>query len=249
MTHPSPATATRTTERRQQLILVLGGFFVGNAILAEMVGGKLFQTKFLGLPMTLSVGVLLWPLVFITSDLINEYFGRRGVRRLSLIAAGMIGYAFVAVTLCGMPTAASFSPVSDEAFGRVFRQSRWIIVGSILAFLVAQLVDVSVFWALRRLTGARMLWLRATGSTVVSQLIDTFIVGLIGLHLPYLINGPGNGIDFSTFLASALSSYLFKFVVALLATPLLYIGHALIDRWLGEKVAHASSEDAARNER
>lgn len=234
--------------RRESLFVLLGAIFLSNALIAELVGGKLFQTTMLGLPLTLSVGALLWPVVFVTTDLINEYFGRSGVRRLSLVGAAMIAYAFVAIWVCGLPTAASFSPVPDSAFNAVFRQSRWIILGSICAFLVGQLVDVSVFWALRRATGPSKLWLRATGSTVVSQLIDTFIVGFIGLHLPFLLYGPGNGVDFTTYLKGAASGYLFKFVVAVAMTPALYVGHSLFDRWLGVRESNALMTEAVHEE-
>jgi queuosine precursor transporter len=237
-----------SSDRRQTVLVVLGAIFLSNALIAELVGGKLFQFPFLGLHLTLSAGALLWPVVFVTSDLINEYFGRAGVKRLSLLGAAMIAYAFVAIWVCGLPAAAPFSPVSDAAFLAVFRQSRWIIVGSIVAFLVAQLLDVSVFWALRRLTGRRQLWLRATGSTVVSQIVDTFIVGFIGLHLPYRLYGPGQGVDFETYLRSAASGYLFKFVVAVAATPLLYLGHAAIDGWMGHEEADELIASAARPE-
>lgn len=218
--------------RKQFLYFVLGAFFLGNALLAELVGGKLFQVALLGHTFTLSVGVLLWPIVFIVTDLVNEYFGRDGVRRLSFVTAGIIIYAFVAIWFCGLPAAASFSPIPDAAFTTVFRQSQWIIVGSIIAFLVAQLVDVTVFTKLRSATGGRMLWARATGSTLVSQLIDTFIVGFIGLHLPYLMQGPGYGVDFPTYLNGSSSGYIFKALVAVAVTPILYVGHSVIDRWL-----------------
>lgn len=234
--------------RREQLFSILGAVFLGNVLIAEMVGGKLFQLPVLGLELTLSAGALLWPVVFVISDLINEYFGRAGVRRLSLIGAGLIAYAFAAVWVCGLPVAASFSPVSDGAFNQVFRQSQWIIIGSIVAFLVAQLLDVSVFWLLRRMTGAGKLWLRATGSTVVSQLIDTFIVGFIGLHLPYLLYGPERGIDFATYIRGALSGYSFKFVVAVATTPVLYLIHGILDRWLGAESAQLIEAAAASEE-
>ncbi len=240
-----PTDPRRRSDRRTLLFVVLGSIFLTNAIVAELVGGRLFETRLLGLDLVLSSGALLWPVVFVTSDLINEYFGRPGVRRLSFVGAAMIAWAFVAITLCGLPPAASFSPVSDAAFAQVFRQSRWIIVGSIIAFLIAQFLDVSVFWLLRRWTGRKALWLRATGSTVVSQVIDTFIVGFIGLHLPYILYGSGNGIDFPTFVRSASSGYLFKFVVAILATPLLYVGHAIVDSWVGHDESDALIEGAA----
>lgn len=233
-------------ERRQLLFLVLAGVFLGNALLAELIGGKLFQVPTPWAVFTLSVGIVLWPVVFIFTDIVNEYFGRRGVRQLSLLAAAIIGYAFVALSLTQLVPAADFSPVDDASFSRVFLQSQWIIVGSIAAFLLAQLLDVTVFWLIRRQTGHRFLWLRATGSTVVSQLIDTFVVQFVGLYLPWRLGR--QGIDFPTFLNSASSGYLFKIFVAIAITPLLYLVHNLIDAWLGEEEAEREIEAVAAGE-
>lgn len=230
-------------QRRQTLFLVLAGVFLGNALLAELIGGKLFHVYTPWHTFTLSTGIVLWPVVFIFTDIINEYFGRDGVRKMTLLTAAIITYAFIALTAADYPPAASFSPVQDPAFEQVFIQSRWIIVGSILAFIIAQLLDVSVFWLIRRSTGPRMLWLRATGSTLVSQLIDTFVVGFVGLHLPYLLGY--NGLDGEDFLNAALSGYLFKFLVAISVTPSLYLVHRVIDRYLGHDEAEQMIEHTA----
>lgn len=222
-----------TLDRRQTLLMVLFGVFLGNALLAEIIGGKLFQVATPWHTFTLSAGIVLWPVVFVFTDIINEYYGRAGVRAVSLLTAAIIAYAFVALTAAGQVPAASFSPVDDTSFGVVFFQSRWIIVGSICAFLLAQLLDVTVFWALRRVTGGGRLWLRATGSTLVSQLVDTFVVGFVGLHLPHLL-GQG-GITFGQFIDASVSGYLFKVLIALGVTPVLYLVHNAVDRYLGEE--------------
>lgn len=224
-------------QRRQMLFMILGGVFLGNALIAEMIGGKLFQVHTPFHTFTLSCGVIIWPVVFVTSDIINEYFGRAGVKRLSLLAAAVIAYAFFAVWVCQFVKAAGFSPIDDASFKTVFLQSQWIIVGSITAFLVAQLIDVSIFWLVRRRTGHRLLWLRATGSTLVSQLIDTFVVGFIGLYLPWRLgfSKSDEPFTFTNFLNTSTSGYIFKFAVALAVTPLLYILHAIIDRYLGRE--------------
>jgi uncharacterized integral membrane protein (TIGR00697 family) len=225
---------------------VLAGVFLGNALLAELIGGKLFQVPTPWHVFTLSCGIVLWPVVFIFTDIVNEYFGRRGVRQLSFLAAAIIAYAYLALALTRFVPAASFSPVDDASFSRVFFQSQWIIVGSIAAFLLAQLLDVTVFWLIRRQTGHRYLWLRATGSTVASQLMDTFVVQFVGLHLPYRLGQ--QGIDFPTFVNSATSGYLFKVAVALAITPLLYVVHGVIDRYLGEAAAEQIVEKVATAE-
>lgn len=225
--------------------LILSGIFIANALLAEIIGAKLIQFG----PFTLSLGVIIWPVVFVTTDLINEYFGKRGVRNLSLFTAGLVAYAFM-VFFIGMEIpAVSFSPVQDGPFATVFGQSQWIILGSITAFLVSQLVDVFVFWMIRARTKGKLLWLRATGSTVVSQLVDTFIVGFIGLYLPGVLGQLAAGQEAMTFqqlLVTCLSGYTFKLIVAVSLTPVIYLAHSIIDRVLGRTESKHLIEDAAR---
>ena len=221
--------------RRDIVYLALAGFFVTNAILGELTGGKLFTFGIF----TLSIGVIPWPVVFIATDLINEYFGREGVRRLTLMTIALIVYAFIVLFLAMQVPAASFSPVNDAQFQAVFGQSLWIIVGSVTAFALSQLVDVGVFWLVRHRTGGRFLWMRATGSTVVSQLIDSIVIIGIAFWLP-------GKVKTSEFLQVAASNYSFKLLIAVGVTPLLYAGHAAIDRFLGIEEAHRLIEQSAK---
>jgi len=221
--------------RRDIVYMALAGFFVTNAILGELTGGKLFTFG----PFTLSIGVIPWPVVFIATDLINEYFGREGVKRLTLMTIALIVYAFVVLFLSIQVPAASFSPVTDAQFQAVFGQSMWIIVGSVIAFALSQMIDVFIFWLVRHKTGPRFLWMRATGSTVVSQLIDSIVIIGIAFWLP-------GKVKTSEFLTVAASNYSFKLLVALGITPLLYAGHAAIDRFLGMEEAHQLIEQSAK---
>lgn len=224
-------------DRRTLLLVVLTGFFITNALIAEMVGVKLVDV---GAPLwglvepgtfIMSVGVLPWPLVFLATDLINEFYGVAVVRRISLLTAALIAYAFVVVLIAiqvpGFPVPGG---VDDGSFALVFGQSLWIIVGSIAAFLIAQIVDVTVFWWVRERTGARLIWARATGSTVVSQLIDTVVVIGIAFWLPGKLSA-------EQFVGAVTTSYTSKLVIALALTPLIYLGHWLVERWLGETQA------------
>jgi uncharacterized integral membrane protein (TIGR00697 family) len=210
-------------KRRDLVFIILAGFFVTNAIVAELIGGKLVQ--FFGL-FTQSLGIILWPVVFILTDLINEHYGKQGVRKLTYITVGLIAYTFILISIGLNINAVDFSPVNDETFRLVFGQSQWIIVGSIIAFLISQLVDVYIFWIFRNRTGGKMIWLRATGSTVVSQLIDTFVVQFIAFVLPgkWALN---------EFLVNASWGYSFKLLVALCLIPFIYIGHFAINRFMG----------------
>ncbi len=210
--------------KRNSLFILLTGFFVTNAIIGELIGGKLIQ---LG-TFTLSIGIIPWPVVFLTTDLINEYYGKNAVRRLTLITAGLIIYAFILLVAGINIPASSISPVKDEQFYAVFGQSLWIIIGSITAFLTSQLVDVAVFWFIRTRTGAKHIWLRATGSTVVSQLIDTFIVTGIAFWLP-------GKLTFAEFINTSATGYFVKLIIAILITPIIYLGHKLIEQYLSDE--------------
>lgn len=213
--------------RRDVLLYLLGGFFVTNAIVAELIGGKLIQAG----PFIMSVGVIPWPAVFLATDLVNEYYGRPAVRRLTLLTVGMILYAFLIVFAAMVVPAAGVSPVGDEPFRTVFGQSLWILAGSVTAFTISQLVDVVVFWLVRHRTGGRMLWLRATGSTAVSQLIDTFVILGIAFWLP-------GKLGTADFLRLAGTNYVYKLAIAVGITPLLYAMHHAIDHYLGAEESH-----------
>jgi uncharacterized integral membrane protein (TIGR00697 family) len=211
--------------RKSTLYVILAGIFITNAVVAELIGGKLIPI--VGVPM--SVGILPWPVVFITTDLINEYFGQKGVHRLSLITAGLIAYCFLVlyIAMC-IPAVKGEGLVTDAQFTGVFGQSMWIIVGSITAFLVSQLIDVTIFHFVKNRTGHRMIWLRSTGSTVISQFFDSFIV----LGIAFYLTGK---MDTETFLKSGFMGYGVKLGIAILLTPVIYLAHALIDKYIHNK--------------
>ena len=117
----------------------------------------------------------------------------------------------------------------------------WIIVGSIIAFLVGQIADVLIFHKIKRLTGDKALWLRSTGSTLVSQLIDSFVVIFIAFYL-----NPQYHWSWEMVAAIGLVGYTYKFVIALAMTPILYVVHGIIDRYLGRDLAHRMIKMAGR---
>jgi uncharacterized integral membrane protein (TIGR00697 family) len=239
--------------RASRLFLVLAGFFLTNALLAEFVGAKIFsleatlgiepvEWRLLGAAGTLNftAGVLLWPFVFVMTDVINEYYGLRGVRLISWLAVALIAYAFVAAyASIGLAPAGFWVeanrglgvPDIQRAFAQIFGQGLWTIGGSILAFLVGQLVDVTVFHRIRRITGDRLVWLRATGSTAVSQLLDSFVV----LYVAFVL-GPQRW-PVSQFLAVGSVNYAYKMLAAVALIPLLYAARRAIKAYLGADVA------------
>jgi hypothetical protein len=249
------------SHRAQRLFVFLTAFFVCNALMAEFIGVKVFALeptlglapigwKLFGIEGTLNftAGVLLWPVVFLMTDVINEFFGRRGVRFISWLAVLLIVYAFAfAFTAIQLAPAAfwvgagSSQGVADMqvAFAAIFGQGLWTIAGSVVAFLVGQLVDVGIYHRVRRITGERMIWLRATGSTLVSQLVDSYIV----LYIAFVL-GPQQW-STAQWLAVGTVNYGYKALLALLLTPLIYLGHKAIEAWLGPQTADAMKRRAA----
>ena len=210
--------------KKDIVYIILAGLFIANAIVAELIGGKLIVIG----PFIMSIGILPWPIVFITTDIINEHFGRDGVKKLSFITAGLIAYCILILFIgTKIPALVTNETVNDEQFYAVFGQGLFIMVASIIAFLVSQLIDVSIFWFLRKKTGKKMIWLRSTGSTIISQLIDSFIVSGIAFWLT-------GKITTSQYLNMSITGYTFKLILAILLTPLIYLGHYLIEKYLHE---------------
>lgn len=207
--------------RRDFVYMTLAGFFVTNAIIGELIGGKLIQMG----PFTMSMGVLPWPIVLIVTDLMNEHFGREGVKKLTYLTMALISYAFIVLFLAMQVPAASFSPVKDEMFNAVFGQSLWIIIASIIAFALSQLIDVTVFTWIKSKTQKRFLWLRTAGSTAVSQMFDSLAIIGIAFWLPGTVKT-------EEFLNVALTNYSYKFLMAVGTIPLIYLAHSIINQIL-----------------
>jgi uncharacterized integral membrane protein (TIGR00697 family) len=244
----------------------LGGIFLTNAILAEVIGVKIFSgEKTLGfepvnwtffgefvLDFNLTAGAIIWPVVFITTDIINEYFGKKGVRKISFLTAGLIAYVFLVISVVTRLVPADFwldvnseTPTGNGfdinyAFNTIFRQGGGIIIGSLTAFLLGQLIDVYVFQKLREVTGEKMIWLRATGSTFVSQFIDSFVV----LGIAFYVFGNWS---LSQIIAVGIMNYIYKFTIAIVLTPLLYFAHEIIDKYLGKELAEEMILEASKD--
>jgi uncharacterized integral membrane protein (TIGR00697 family) len=215
--------------RREWLFIFLAGLFITNAITAELISSKLIQ-----IPIQIGswkhnfitiVGVLPWPIVFLLTDTLNEFYGEKAVRRLSWITTVLIGYCFIVVLLALQIPSVPGIGVTDEQFGAVFGQAPWIMIGSIAAFLISQLLDVTIFHWIKSKTGNNHIWLRSTGSTVVSQMIDTIVVLYIGFVLP-------GKMDWNTFAQVAPTNYMLKMGIAVALTPMIYVVHAGIRKFI-----------------
>ncbi len=221
--------------RRQWLFIFLVGLFITNAVTAELISNKLIQipisfsffNKEFG-PFTTIVGILPWPVVFILTDLLNEFYGFKAVKRVSWITSILIAYCFIIVGLSlSIPAVEikSSKLATNESFNLVFGQAQMVIVGSIAAFLISQLMDAFLFDWIKKKTGNKLIWLRSTGSTLFSQLVDTYVVLYIGFVLP-------GSLKMKDFLTIAPTNYILKILIAISLTPFIYLGHYLVKRYL-----------------
>ncbi len=240
-------------DKPTKLFLGITAFFVANALIAECIGGKIFSLEgVLGIPpanftifgekglsFNLTCGVLLWPLEFVITDIVNEYYGPKAVKRISITAVSLILYAFLMFYLAMHISPASFwvgskvdngVPSMQAAFEAIFGQGMWIILGSLGAFLISQFIDVIVFHKIKKVTGEKMPWLRATGSTLVSQLVDSFVVLVIAFKL-------GNNWTWSFVIAVCIVNYMYKFAMAIILTPAIAFIEARIENYVGHETA------------
>ncbi len=237
-------------KRKNKLFLILGTFFLTNAIVAEFIGAKIFSLEdtlgFNPVKITLfgetnsfnmTAGVILWPFVFIMTDIINEYFGKEGVRKLSYLTVIMLIYSFVMVRVAMGLNGADFwigsgskKGIADmsTAYNSVFGAGLMIIIGSLVAFLVGQMVDAFIFTKIKDKTNNKFIWLRATGSTVVSQFIDSYVVLIIAFYI-------GGIFSFKQVMAIGTINYIYKLIMSVVLLPLLYFVHGIIDRYLGKE--------------
>jgi queuosine precursor transporter len=208
--------------RAQLLYVWLAAFFSACLILADIIGIKLFQ---LG-PVVHTCGMLTFPLTFLITDLVNEYYGKQAARRMTYIAFAMGSFAFAVIfAALRMPYLEAVYNVSPDAFERVFKASQRMYVASLVAYLIGQLFDVWIFGVMKRLTGGKRLWLRAAGSTVVSQMLDSLIVTTLAFG--------GGQMSAGDLLKMAATGYVLKFCLAVAVTPLMYAGREGMSRWFG----------------
>jgi queuosine precursor transporter len=248
-------------DKPTRLFIILGGFFIANAIIAEIIGVKLFSLEdSIGLSkadfslfgaehlsFSLSVGVLPWPIVFVMTDIINEYYGVKGVRFLTLLTTALIIFAFfVFFFAIRMSPDTNYwlgsyqkegVPDMQAAFKAIFGQGMNIIVGSLTAFLLGQLVDSLVFRRIKKWTGEKNIWARSTISTLVSQFIDSVVVTYVAFTI-------FRGVSVGQSMAWAFTAYAYKFLIALLMTPVIYLIHWGAEKFLGKNTAGEMKKSA-----
>lgn len=237
---PEPA----RTPAGQNLYVWLTAFFVACLLIADIIGIKLFRLPF---PGTLEIslgfttltavehtcGMLTFPVTFLLTDLINEYYGSRAARRVTYIGLVMALFVFGVINLAqAMPRLDRSYNVPEEAFNAVFGSAKIMYLASVSAYLVGQMCDIFLFKVIKRWTGDRLLWLRATGSTIVSQTLDSFVVSYLAFGLGRTLTDQPAA-PFEEVLKIAATGYVLKFCLGIAITPLIYAGRSLMHRGFG----------------
>lgn len=209
--------------RREVFFMILAGIFITSAIVAELISCKIIDTPLF----PIIAGIVPWPVVFLLTDVLNEHYGKQAVKRLSWITMGLIAFCFLVIYISVILPISDISPVSQGEYEKIFSGSLWVMAGSITAFICSQLLDVKLFEFFNKLTKGKMIWLRSTGSTVFSQLVDSYVVLFIGFFIP-------GKISFTDFLLFGITGYTVKLSLAILLTPLIYAMHYMAKKVMSD---------------
>jgi queuosine precursor transporter len=235
-------------DKRHKLFLVLAGIFTTCLVVGDIIGGKLIQWHMFGLEFTTTVGMVPFPVTFLLTDVLNEFYGQRAARFITVVGFGMavLSFSFIflsaAVPFAPFTHAPDWTGVNEASFNNVFLGSMRMIFASLCAYLVSQFVDIGVFHLLKRKTSGKLLWLRATGSTAVSQLIDTITINFVAWS---------GMMSVGKILNIIYSAYGLKLLIAVGLTPLIYLCHSLVERGLGIQpilVGSPAPDDAVATE-
>jgi len=229
-------------DARMTMFMTLVATFMVCLVVGDLIGGKLVSFEIFGWKGLISAGQIAFPVTFILTDILNEFYGKRVVRRITVLAFFMVGLTLCIIKLADLlpiwegTTASDWKGFNQESWHRVFTQAMQIQIASMFAFITSNFVDISAFFIIKKLTGNRFLWLRSTGSTAISQIIDTLVINAI----LWVWNA---NFTISQYISICISSYGIKLVAAVAITPLLYALHALIEKRFGIAPAEGEAEE------
>ena len=203
-------------EEAQKLYLILAGLFIASLVTCNLIFQKFFIWSPFGLyDFEISAGIIPYPITFLVTDIISEIYGRKKANQVVLSGLCASIFVLLIILVANASEATSWSPINNETFSNVFGLTGIAVAASMLAYLLAQFIDIRIFHFWKRITKGKHLWLRNNGSTFVSQLTDTATVLLLLCF--------AGAIDWNKFGILLINGFLFKVIVALLDTPILYI--------------------------
>jgi uncharacterized integral membrane protein (TIGR00697 family) len=209
-----------------RIYLVLGALFICSLVVSNLIFQKFFYWNPFGIfNFEISVGLLPYPITFLVTDLVSEIYGRRKANDLVLAGIFASVFSLGIIAVANVVPAIDGSPVQDAVFNKVFGATTIAVIASMMAYLFAQLVDIQIYHFWKRVTKGKKLWLRNNFSTIFSQFVDTLSVLLLLCYFKVLL--------WDQFGPLLLAGFLFKVLVALIDTPLLYAGVFIFKRLFG----------------
>jgi len=208
--------SVKDTLLADRIYLILAALFIASLVVSNLIFQKFFYWDFFGIyTFEISVGILPYPITFLITDVISEIYGKKKANQV--VTAGIFAsfFSLLIVFVADAVPATTWSPIDDPVFSKVFGATAIAVFASMMAYLLAQYIDIQIFHFWKRLTKGKHLWLRNNFSTFLSQFVDTFTVLLLLCSF--------GKIDWSLFGGLLLGGFLFKVLIAILDTPLLYL--------------------------
>lgn len=210
-------------DRSHKIFVWMTAIFVISLVVADLIGAMLFSFRLsvfgVEIPVLLSAGIIPFPITFILTDLLNEFYGKEGARFVTWVGFGMCFLTFAFLFVGNHLPVDGRTIIPKSVFMTLSTQYTGMFLASLTAYLIGQMLDIQIFHLLRSRTKHKWIWLRATGSTVISQLFDSLIVTSIAFW---------GSMSLSNIFQLALGNYTWKFIIAVSITPLLYLGHGLL---------------------
>ena len=201
--------------RALQIYMILSALFIASLVVSNLIFQKFFYWDFFGIyTFEISVGILPYPITFLITDIISEIYGKKKANQVVTTGIFASVFSLLIIYIADYVPATSWSPIDNEIFGRVFGATAIAVFASMVAYLLAQYVDIQLFHFWKKLTRGKHLWLRNNFSTFLSQFVDTFSVLFLLCTF--------NKISWELFGGLLLSGFLFKVLIAAIDTPFLY---------------------------
>lgn len=223
---------------QQFIYVVLTSVFVTCLIVADVIGVKLFDIP---LPFEIlgrksiehTCGMLTFPITFLLGDIINEYYGSKAAKNTVYIGLGMSMLVFFVMNVAqAMPYLDKPFNVTPESFNMIFGSAKLMYIASVTAYFIGSLSDIWLFGVIKKATKGKLLWLRATGSTIISQILDSFVVSYIAFSLGKSLTGQTPA-TFDEVLNIAATGYGLKFLLSFSMTPFLYVLKSVLTEKFG----------------
>ena len=195
--------------------MILVGLFITSLVVSNLIFQKFFQLRFLTINFELSVGIIFYPITFLITDVISEIYGQRKANQMVITGVFASIFCLLIISIANYLPSTDWSPVDNKTFNLVFGNTSLAVGASMLAYLCAQFIDIKIYHFWKKTTNGKHLWLRNNFSTMCSQSLDTFLI--------IFLLCAGGAIEWSKFYTLFLQGFLFKIIIAVIDTPIIYM--------------------------